>query len=80
MPELSSPPVLTGAVPLLSEVTHAPPGLPLPQYNIAEYMGHNAWPANIIVSPINQPLEVNSSVIVVTELLIYYSKILLYNT
>ncbi|XP_026727325.1 actin cytoskeleton-regulatory complex protein pan1 isoform X3 [Trichoplusia ni] len=58
VPELSSPPVLTGAVPLLSEVPHAPPGLPLPQYNMAEYMGHNAWPANIIVSPINQPLEV----------------------
>ncbi|KAJ8726390.1 hypothetical protein PYW07_001088 [Mythimna separata] len=59
--ELSSPPVLTGAggvVPMLSEVPHPPPGIPLPQYNMGEYMGHNTWPANIIVSPINQPLEV----------------------
>uniref|UniRef100_A0A2A4JXT2 Zinc finger CCHC domain-containing protein 2 n=1 Tax=Heliothis virescens TaxID=7102 RepID=A0A2A4JXT2_HELVI len=61
VPELSSPPVLTGAggvVPMLGEVPHPPPGLPMPQYNMGEYMGHNAWPANIIVSPINQPLEV----------------------
>ncbi|XP_047018799.1 extensin isoform X2 [Helicoverpa zea] len=61
VPELSSPPVLTGAggvVPMLGEVPHPPPGLPMPQYNMGEYLGHNAWPANIIVSPINQPLEV----------------------
>ncbi|XP_028172813.1 extensin isoform X1 [Ostrinia furnacalis] len=59
--ELSSPPVLTGAggvVPMLGEVPHAPPGLPMPQYNMGEYIGQHGWPANIIVSPINQPLEV----------------------
>ncbi|XP_053602105.1 sine oculis-binding protein homolog isoform X2 [Plodia interpunctella] len=58
VPELSSPPVLTGAggvVPLLGEVTHPPPGLPMPQYNLGEYMGQHAWPGNIIVP---QPLEV----------------------
>ncbi|XP_022820670.1 zinc finger CCHC domain-containing protein 2 isoform X1 [Spodoptera litura] len=61
VPELSSPPVLTGAggvVQMLGEVPHPPPGLPMPQYNMGDYIGHNAWPANIIVSPINQPLEV----------------------
>ncbi|XP_068621019.1 uncharacterized protein [Battus philenor] len=61
VPELSSPPVLTGAggvVPMLGEVPHPPPGLPLPQYNMGEFIGQHAWPANIIVSPINQPLEV----------------------
>lgn len=60
VPELSSPPVLTGAggvVQMLGEVPHPPPGLPMPQYNMGDYIGHNAWPANIIV-PINQPLEV----------------------
>ncbi|XP_063358729.1 uncharacterized protein LOC134648178 [Cydia amplana] len=60
-PELSSPPVLSGAggaVPMLGEVTHPPPGLPLPQYNMAEYMGQHPWPANIIVSPLSQPIEV----------------------
>ncbi|KAJ0181884.1 hypothetical protein K1T71_002606 [Dendrolimus kikuchii] len=59
--ELSSPSVLSGAggvVPMLGEVPHPPPGLPIPQYNIGEYMGQHAWPANIIVSAINQPLEV----------------------
>lgn len=63
VPELNSPPVLTaagGVMSILAEVTHAPPGLPLPpQYNIAEYMGQHVWPANIIVAPINQPLEVH---------------------
>lgn len=61
LPELSSPPVLTGpagVVSMLGEVTHAPPGIPLPQYNMGEYIGHNAWPGNIMISPINQPLEV----------------------
>ncbi|CAG9566849.1 unnamed protein product [Danaus chrysippus] len=59
--ELSSPPVLTGAggvVPMLGEVPHPPPGLPIPQYNINEFIGQHTWPANIIVSPLNQPLEV----------------------
>ncbi|XP_072936690.1 uncharacterized protein [Epargyreus clarus] len=51
--ELSSPPVL----PIL-EVPHPPPGLPIPQYNIGEYIGQHAWPANILVSPLNQPIEV----------------------
>lgn len=61
VPELSSPPVLSGTggvVPMLGEVPHPPPGLPIPQYNIGEYMGQHAWSANIIVSAINQPLEV----------------------
>ncbi|XP_013168459.1 PREDICTED: zinc finger CCHC domain-containing protein 2 isoform X2 [Papilio xuthus] len=61
VPELSSPPVLTsagGVVPILAEVTHAPPGLPLPQYNMTEFIGQHGWPANIIVSPLTQPLEV----------------------
>lgn len=62
VPELSSPPVLAGAggvVSMLGEVTHPPPGLPIPpQYNIGEYMGQHGWPANIIVSPLSQPLEV----------------------
>ncbi|RVE50456.1 hypothetical protein evm_004881 [Chilo suppressalis] len=59
--ELSSPPMLGGTgtvVPMLSEVPHPPPGLPIPQYNMGEYMGQHSWPANIIVQPINQPLEV----------------------
>ncbi|KAL0849249.1 hypothetical protein ABMA28_013581 [Loxostege sticticalis] len=59
--ELSSPPVLAaagGVVPMLGEVPHPPPGLPMPQYNMGDYMGQHGWPANIIVSPINQPLEV----------------------
>ncbi|KAG6452532.1 extensin [Manduca sexta] len=63
VPELSSPPVLSGAgsvVSILSEVPHPPPGLPIPQYNIGDYMGQHAWPANIIVSAINQPVEVIS--------------------
>ncbi|KAL4708079.1 hypothetical protein ACJJTC_009858 [Scirpophaga incertulas] len=59
--ELNSPPVLTGAgtvIPMLGEVTHPPPGLPIPQYSIGEYMGQHTWPANIIVSTLSQPLEV----------------------
>ncbi|KAJ2953664.1 hypothetical protein O0L34_g1279 [Tuta absoluta] len=61
VPELGSPPVLTGAggvVPLLGEVTHPPPGLPLPPYSIPDYMGPHPWPANILVSPLSQPIEV----------------------
>ncbi|CAB3231005.1 unnamed protein product [Arctia plantaginis] len=61
VPELSSPPVLTGpagVVSMLGDVPHPPPGIPLPQYNMGEYMGHNPWPGNILVSPINPPLEV----------------------
>ncbi|XP_050362378.1 uncharacterized protein LOC126781436 isoform X2 [Nymphalis io] len=61
VPELSSPPVLSGAsnlVPILSEVPHPPPGLPIPQYNVGDFLGQHTWPANIIVSPLNQPLEV----------------------
>ncbi|XP_013188885.1 ATP-dependent helicase brm isoform X2 [Amyelois transitella] len=60
VPELHSPPVLTGAggvVPMLGEVQHPPPGLPMPQYNMGEYMGQHAWAGNIIVP---QPLEVLS--------------------
>ncbi|CAG9098852.1 unnamed protein product [Plutella xylostella] len=59
--DLGSPPVISGAgavVPLLGEVTHPPPGLPLPQYNMAEYLGQHPWPGNIIVSPLNPPIEV----------------------
>ncbi|XP_047544951.1 formin-like protein 20 [Vanessa atalanta] len=59
--ELSSPPVLSGAanlVPILGEVPHPPPGLPIPQYNVGDFLGQHTWPANIIVSPLNQPLEV----------------------
>ncbi|KAM3964872.1 LOW QUALITY PROTEIN: uncharacterized protein ACR2FA_001272 [Aphomia sociella] len=58
VPELSSPPVLTstgGVMPILGEVPHPPPGLPIPQYNMGEYMGQHPWPGNIIVP---QPLEV----------------------
>ncbi|XP_037977008.2 zinc finger CCHC domain-containing protein 2 isoform X3 [Plutella xylostella] len=58
--DLGSPPVISGAgavVPLLGEVTHPPPGLPLPQYNMAEYLGQHPWPGNIIVSPLNPPIE-----------------------
>lgn len=58
VPELSSPPVLTatgGVVPMLGEVQHPPPGLPIPQYNLGEYIGPHGWPGNIIVQ---QPLEV----------------------
>ncbi|CAG5022299.1 unnamed protein product [Parnassius apollo] len=58
--DLSSPPVLSGAggvVPMLGEVSHPPPGLPLPQYNMGEFIGQHTWPANIIVSPLNQPIE-----------------------
>lgn len=59
--ELNSPSVLSGAsnmVPMLGEVPHPPPGLSIPQYNVAEFIGQHPWPANIIVSPINQPIEV----------------------
>lgn len=59
--ELNTQPVLggTGVVPILSEVPHPPPGIPIPQYhNIGDYMGQHAWPTNIIVSALNQPLEV----------------------
>lgn len=59
---MNSPPMLTGAgsvVPMLGEVSHPPPGLPIPQYNIGEFIGQHTWPANIIVSPLNQPLEVS---------------------
>ncbi|XP_034828910.1 uncharacterized protein [Maniola hyperantus] len=62
VPDLSNPSVLTtagGMVPILSEVPHPPPGIPIPQYNVGEYLhGQHAWPANIIVSQLNQPLEV----------------------
>ncbi|XP_026326089.1 extensin [Hyposmocoma kahamanoa] len=61
VPELGSPPVLSGAggvVSMLGEVTHPPPGLPLPPYSIPEFIGQHPWPANIIISPINQPIEV----------------------
>ncbi|XP_045511144.1 formin-like protein 20 [Colias croceus] len=58
--EINSPTVITsgGGLPMLSDVPHPPPGLPIPQYNIGEYMGQHTWPANIIVSPLNQPIEV----------------------
>lgn len=65
VPELSSPPVMTtptGVVSIIGEVTHPPPGLPLPpQYNIGEYIGQHGWAANIIVSPLNPPIEVSMS-------------------
>ncbi|GBP48175.1 Zinc finger CCHC domain-containing protein 2 [Eumeta japonica] len=62
--DLGSPPVLAGGGvgvgTLLSDVTH-PPGLPLPQYNVADFVvGQTTWPANLIVSSISQPLEVIS--------------------
>lgn len=47
-------------VPILSEVTHPPPGLPIPQYNIGDYMGQHAWSSNMIVSAINPPIEVHT--------------------
>ncbi|XP_041976498.1 cyclin-K [Aricia agestis] len=62
--ELNSPPVLSSAgnvVPMLGDVPHPPPGLPMPQYNMGEYIGQHTWPANlqqVIVSPLNQPIEV----------------------
>lgn len=59
VPEISSPPGLSvGALPMLPDVPHPPPGLPLPQYNLGEFIGQHTWPTNIIVSPINQPIEV----------------------
>lgn len=61
VPDLSNPSVMAsagGMVPILSEVPHPPPGIPIPQYNVGEYLGQHAWPANIIVSQLNQPLEV----------------------
>ncbi|XP_049867321.1 uncharacterized protein LOC126367696 isoform X2 [Pectinophora gossypiella] len=60
VPELGSPPVLGGApvLPLLGEVAHPPPGLPLPPYTMPDYMGQHPWPANIIVTPLNPPIEV----------------------
>lgn len=59
--ELSSPPVLSGGpgVVPICEVPHHPPGIPLPQYNMTDYVvAQHTWPTNIIVSQINQPLEV----------------------
>lgn len=56
-----------GVVPMLGEVPHPPPGLPLPQYNMSEYMAQHAWPANII--PLNQPLEVSLLFILLQDFL-----------
>lgn len=59
--DISSPPVIPGAggVVPVCEVPHPPPGLPMPQYNMADYVvGQHPWPTNILVSPINQGLEV----------------------
>lgn len=62
--ELGSPPVIpppatSGVVPVC-EVTHLPPGLPIPpQYNMPEYVvNQHTWPGNIIVQHLPQPLEV----------------------
>ncbi|KOB73856.1 Zinc finger CCHC domain-containing protein 2 [Operophtera brumata] len=41
------------------QVTHPPPGLPMPpQYNMGEYIGPHGWATNIIVAPLNPPIEV----------------------
>ncbi|XP_022127457.2 leucine-rich repeat extensin-like protein 5 [Pieris rapae] len=59
VPEISSPPVRNASgLPMLPDVPHPPPGLPMPQYNIGEFIGPHTWPANIIVSPLNPPMEV----------------------
>ncbi|CAK1549952.1 unnamed protein product [Leptosia nina] len=59
--EISSPPVLSASgLPMLPDVPHPPPGLPIPQYNLGEFIGPHTWQhtANIIVPPLSQPLEV----------------------
>lgn len=54
-------------VPMLGDVPHPPPGLPMPQYPIGDYIGQHPWPANITlsanitVSPMNQPIEVSKT-------------------
>ncbi|XP_023939143.1 uncharacterized protein LOC112046663 [Bicyclus anynana] len=61
VPDLSNPTVIATAgpmVPILSEVPHPPPGIPIPQYNVGDYLGQHAWSTNIIVQSLNQPLEV----------------------
>ncbi|VVD01799.1 unnamed protein product [Leptidea sinapis] len=60
VPEINSPPVLSGpsGLPMMADVPRPPPGIPIPQYNIGEYITPHTWPANIIVAPLNQPLEV----------------------